>query len=192
VHSHADERWVAPARSIPDVASAGRVAPRRVRGSAALIFGAKVWRCHHRVFGDDFPDYATWYSELFAEHAVREGHRLALAQESDIVIGYAWGYIGQRGQHWSNLLCDSLPEGIASEWVGGHFDVVELAVLPEHRRGGLGQALHDCLLEGLTGKCLLGTSSDPDNPAVRLYTRSGWKTLGALRPGMQVMGLERT
>ena len=167
-------------------------APRLVCGSAALIFATKVWACHHRVWSDDYPDYATWYSNLFEKHAKREGHRLALAQEDDTVIGYCWGYIGQRGQYWSDLLCDSLPERIASQWVGGHFEVVELVVLPEHRRKGLGQALHDCLLDGVTGRCLLSTSSDPDDPAVRLYTRSGWKTLGTLRPGTQVMGLERT
>ena len=108
------------------------------------------------------------------------------------MIGYGWGHIGQRGEYWSDLLCHSLSERIASQWVGGHFDVVELAVLPEHRRHGLGQALNDCLLGGLTTKCLLITSSDPHDPAVRLYTRSGWKTLGTLRPGTQVMGLERT
>ena len=165
--------------------------PSLVCGSAALTFATKVWTCHQRVFGDDFVDYATWYSDLFEKHATRERHRLALIQEDDTVTGYGWGYIGHRGQYWADLLCDSLPERIASQWVGGHFDVVELAVLPEHRRRGLGQALHDCLLDGLTGRCLLSTSSDPDDPAVRLYARSGWKTLGTLRPGVQVMGLDR-
>lgn len=178
--------------NIRDVASPSNGAPRLVCGTAALVYATKVWACHHRVFGDDYPDYDTWYSRLFGRHAKAEGHRLALAHHNDIVIGYGWGYIGQRGEYWSDLLCDSLSERIASQWVGGHFDVVELAVLPEHRRHGLGQALHDCLLDGLTAKCLLITSSDPDDPAVRLYTRSGWKTLGTLRPGTQVMGFERT
>ena len=179
--------------NIRDVASPGDGAPRLVCGTAALVYATKVWACHHRVFGDDYPDYDTWYSRLFGMHARREGHRLALAQQDDdIVIGYGWGHIGQRGEYWSDLLCDALSERIASQWVGGHFDVVELAVLPEHRRHGLGQALHDCLLDGLTAKCLLITSSDPDDPAVRLYTRSGWKTLGTLRPGTQIMGFERT
>ncbi len=165
--------------------------PSLVRGSEALTFAPKVWTCHQRVFGDRFADYDTWYSDLFEKHAKREGHRLALAQVDDIVTGYAWGYVGQRGQHLADLLCDSLPERITSHWVGGHFDVVELAVLPEQRRKGLGQALHDCLLEGVTGRCLLITSSDPDDPAVRLYARGGWQTLGQLRPGVQVMGLDR-
>jgi ribosomal protein S18 acetylase RimI-like enzyme len=166
-------------------------APSLVCGSAALVFGPHVWTCHRLVFGDDFADYDTWYLGLFEKHAKSPGHRLVLTQEDNSVTGYAWGYTGQRGQYWSDLLCDSLPEPIASQWVGGHFDVVELAVLPTHRRRGLGQALHDCLLEGVTGRCLLGTSSDPDGPAVRLYTRSGWRTLGTLRTGMQVMGLDR-
>jgi ribosomal protein S18 acetylase RimI-like enzyme len=143
------------------------------------------------VWSDDFPDYETWYRDLFEKHAGRAGHRLALAQQDGIVTGYAWGYVGQRGQHWSDRLCEALPERVASRWVGGHFEVVELVVLPEHRRRGLGQALHDCLLDGLSGRCVLSTSDDPDDPAVRLYTRSGWKTLGVLEPGVQVMGLER-
>jgi ribosomal protein S18 acetylase RimI-like enzyme len=163
-----------------------------VRGRAALGFASRVWICHRRVFGDDFPDFTTWYTDLFEKHAEQEGHRLALAQEDDTVIGYCWGHVGHRGEHWSDLLCAALPERIATYWVGGHFDVVELAVLPERRRNGLGQALHDCVLDGVTGRCLLGTSSDPDDPAVRLYMRAGWRPLGDVRPGMQVMGLERT
>ncbi len=90
-----------------------------VCGSAALVFGPHVWTCHRLVFGDDFADYDTWYLDLFEKHAKRSGHRLVLTQEDDIVTGYAWGYTGKRGQYWSDLLCDSLPGPIASQWVGG-------------------------------------------------------------------------
>ena len=166
--------------------------PSLLVGRAALTVATEVWSCHQQAFGDDGRDYASWYSELFAKHAQQAGHRLVLVREGDTVTGYGWGHVGHRGEYWSDLLCESLPERISAAWVGGHFDVVELAVLASHRRRGLGQALHDRLLDGVTRKCLLATNSDPDSPAVHLYARSGWKTLGLLRPGMQVMGLDRS
>ena len=163
--------------------------PVLVCGEAALPLAAKVWACHQQVFGDD-PDRATWHEDLFERHVRRERHRLAVFLDSGTVTGYGWGYVGHRGEYWADLLGDALPAEVASAWVGGHFDLVELAVLATHRRRGLGQALHDCLLAGLSGRCLLSTSSDPDDPAVRLYRRSGWTSLGTLRPGRQVMGLD--
>ncbi len=69
---------------------------------------------------------------------------------------------------------------------------MELAVAPAHRGHGLGQALHDQLLENVRRRCLLSTNDDADDPAVRLYTKAGWKKLGNLRPGVQVMGLDLT
>lgn len=157
----------------------------------ALTLAARVWRCYDQTFGD-FADFATWRSELFERHAGREDFRLAAAISDDEITGFAWGYVGQRGQYWSDLVHDALPADVVTRWVGGHFELVELAVLPGRRRSGLGQQLHDRLLDGIARPCLLSTNDDPDDPAVRLYTRAGWKRLGLLRPGVQVMGLDRT
>lgn len=159
-------------------------------GVEALPLAAKVWPCYDTVFGD-FADYETWRSELFERHASRDGYRLAVAVEGDIVAGFAWGHVGQRGQYWSDLAWAALPGAVASQWIGGHFEFVELAVLPAHRGRGLGQELHGRLLDGVRRRCLLSTSDDPDDPAVRLYLRLGWQKIGTLRPGVQVMGLDR-
>lgn len=156
-----------------------------------MALAEQVWTCYDTVFGD-FDDYDTWRSDLFERHAGRAGHRLAVAVEDAQVIGFGWGYVGQRGQYWSDLVCEALPQEVTSLWVGDHFDLVELAVLPAHRRDGLGQALHDRLLDGVHRRCLLSTTDDLDDPAVQLYLRSGWRKLGTLRPGVQVMGLNRT
>ncbi len=163
---------------------------RVLTGGEALALADRVWPCYDQVFGD-YSDLATWRSDLFERHAGRDGYRLAVHANGDLVTGFAWGYVGQRGQYWADLVHDALPRGLAETWVGGHFEFVELAVLPGHRRGGLGQALHDRLLDGVHRRCLLGTSDDPGDPAVRLYARSGWTKLGVLRPGVQVMGLDR-
>ena len=164
---------------------------RLVGWTDALPLAEKIWRCYDTVFGD-FADDATWRSDLFERHAGRAGYRLAYAVEDDGVIGFGWGYVGQRGQHFPDLICAALPQDVASFWVGDHFDLVELAVLPTHRRRGLGQALHDRLLDGVRRRCLLTTDDDVDDPAVQMYLRSGWRRIGVLRPGRQVMGLDRS
>jgi ribosomal protein S18 acetylase RimI-like enzyme len=167
------------------------VSVRSLRGDEALPLAAAVWLCYHQVFGD-FADYATWRSELFDRHAARDGYRLVVASDpdDDAVVGFAWGYVGQRGEYWPDRVLAALPPDVGATWVGDHLEVVELAVLPSHRRAGLGQRLHDAVLSGVSRRCLLGTTDDPDDPAVRLYLRSGWRTLGALGPGVQVMGLD--
>ncbi|WP_433002159.1 GNAT family N-acetyltransferase [Kribbella sp. CA-294648] len=152
----------------------------------------QIWPVYATVFGD-FESYELWRADLFDRHAARAGYRLLTAVDGSrpagtTLAGFGWGYTGQRGQFWSDLVCNSLPKAITDEWVGGHFEVVELAVLPEYRGQGVGRALHDKLLESVTGRCLLSTSDDPGDPAVRLYLSSGWRKLGVLRPGVQVMG----
>jgi len=156
-------------------------------GSGATRLTEHVWRCYDTVFGD-VADFATFRDELFERHAGRDGFRLAVAVDGGAVVGFSWGYIGKRGQYWPDLLAQALEPEIVDAWVGGHFEFVELAVLPAYRRSGLGQALHDRLLDGIRVRCLLSTTDDASDPAVRLYRRSGWRRLGILRPGVQVMG----
>ena len=98
---------------------------------------AAVWPCYQEVFGD-FADYASWRTDLFDRHRTRDGYRLVTAIDASSVVGFSWGYIGQRDQYWSDLVCDSLPPEITDKWVGGHFEFVELAVSKSHRGKGLG------------------------------------------------------
>lgn len=153
----------------------------------ASDFADRVWPCYDAVFGD-FPDRETWRQDMFGRHASRAGYRLAVAFDGSTVAGFAWGYLGQRGQYWTDLVCSALPPEVAGTWAGGHFEFVELAVLPAYRGRGLGSRLHDGLLAGVTQRGLLSTADDTDDPAVRLYLRRGWQKLGDLRPGTQIMG----
>jgi ribosomal protein S18 acetylase RimI-like enzyme len=178
----------------------------------AAALAAEIWPIYQEVFGD-FDTYEHWRTDLYERHASRDGYRLVTAVDGtpggstagdgspgdstpgdgaagdgSRVVGFGWGYTGQRGQYWSDLVCDALPAAITDEWVGGHFELVELAVLPAYRGRGLGRALHDKLLESVTSRCLLSTSDSADDPAVGLYVSAGWWKLGVLRPGVQVMG----
>ena len=147
----------------------------------------RIWPCYEAVFGD-FADRETWRHDLFERHAARAGYRLAVGTDGGTVAGFAWGYVGQRGQYWTDLVCEVLPRSVTDDWAGGHFEFVELAVLTAYRGRGLGSRLHDTLLAGVSQRCLLSTADDPADPAVRLYLRRGWRKLGVLRPGVQVMG----
>lgn len=162
-----------------------------VTGDDALSLGATVWPCYDKVFGD-VSSYEAWRSDLFERHARRDGFRVGLARHDDHVTGFSWGYIGQRGQWWSDTAAEALPPEVAAQWIGGHFEFVELGVHPTYRGHGVGQALHDRLLDGVRRRCLLSTNDDDRDPAVRLYLKNGWERLGSLQPGTQIMGLDRT
>jgi ribosomal protein S18 acetylase RimI-like enzyme len=154
---------------------------------AGVELAQRIWPCYDEVFGD-FSDFETWRADMFARHATRGGYRLIVVTDGTVVAGFSWGYIGERGQYWADLVAGALPGRVAEEWVGGHFEFVELAVSPKYRHHGLGRRLHDALLDGVSQKALLSTTDDPADPAVRLYLSSGWRKLGLLRPGTQVMG----
>jgi ribosomal protein S18 acetylase RimI-like enzyme len=153
----------------------------------ALGLADQIWPVYQEAFGG-FDDFETWRADMFARHAGRDGYRLVVGRDDSAVAGFAGGYTGQRGQYWSDLVVSALPGDVTDEWVGGHFEFVELAVTQANRRHGLGRRLHDALLDGVTSNCLLSTADDPGDAAVRLYASRGWYRLGLLRPGTQVMG----
>jgi GNAT superfamily N-acetyltransferase len=154
----------------------------------ALAHADAVFPVYDAVFGDR-PDEDDWRTEMFERHCAREGFRVAAALDRDRLVGFAWGYVGQRGQYWSDRVVAALPSEVTNEWVGDHFEFVELAVLPAARRAGLGARLHDALLGGVAQSRALLSTDNVDSPATRLYARRGWRKLGEMDPDTQVMGL---
>jgi ribosomal protein S18 acetylase RimI-like enzyme len=155
--------------------------------AAALPQGPEVFDVYAAVFGGE-DTFEAWHESPWGRHRARAGFRLATAREGGALVGFAWGYTGSRGEYWPDLVLSTLPA--LDNWVGGHFELVELAVLPEHRGRGAGRRLHDALLDGLPHtRALLATEADEADPAVRLYRSRGWEQLGLLAPERQVMGL---
>jgi GNAT superfamily N-acetyltransferase len=118
---------------------------------------------------DETPDDVERFRAGLPRHGVREGFRLALGRPSDgILAGFGYDYTGRRGQWWTDQVLERVPTAITDEWVDGHFEFVELAVRQSAQGQGIGQALHDALLDGLPHRrALLGTWTD-DRPARRL------------------------
>lgn len=163
------------------------VTVERHESTAAVPHREQVLAVWEETFGA-VHDHEQWSATVWDRHRSRSGFRLVTAYELGELIGFAWGYTGEPGQYWSDLILDRLGAAVAP-WVGGHFEFVELAVRPDGQGRGIGGALHDALLSDLPHeRALLGTVDDPVSPAVRLYRRRGWVHLGKHTADDQVMG----
>jgi hypothetical protein len=89
-------------------ASAVRPAPGRVLTSGTGRAATRGGPCYRDVFGD-FEDFTAWRSDMFDRHVARDGYRLAVAVDGHTVVGFSWGYVGEHGQYWTDLVCQALP-----------------------------------------------------------------------------------
>jgi len=110
-------------------------------------------------------------------HTARDGFRCALAERRGLLIGFAYGYTGEHGQWWTDHVAARVPPAVRDEWLGGHFEFVELAVDPTGQRRGLGEELVTRLLQDIPHERALLTTYRGDRPAPRLYRRMGWRLL---------------
>lgn len=94
-----------------------------------------------------------------------EGDRgYAVCRKDGMPVGAIWirYFRGESGGY--GYIADDIPE-------------LSMALYPEYRGKGLGTRLMDHLLKNLTVPAL-SLSVDPDNPALRLYERFGFKPYG--------------
>jgi ribosomal protein S18 acetylase RimI-like enzyme len=139
---------------------------------------AEVGAVYRTVFADELGSAnPRFVDEQLPTHRGRAGFRLVGAVEEDRLVGFAYGYTGERGQDWTEHVVAHAPEGLVETWVGGHFELVDLAVLPEVRGRGIGEALMTAVVRDRRERCaLLGTGQRP-SAARRLYERLGWTEL---------------
>lgn len=98
--------------------------------------------------------------------------------ESGQLAGIAYGYRGEPGQWWHDLVSDAMDEAARARWLRpGHFEFVELAVRSDLRRRGIGGRLHDALLTGLEGPTAVLSTEVENEPAIGLYLGRGWEVV---------------
>jgi GNAT superfamily N-acetyltransferase len=165
-----------------------------VTGHVTDADAVEVWPVHDEVFGDQ-PDLSSWRGDVWDHHRRRAWFRLARAHDaSDRLVGFAYGHTGEDGQWFTDHARAVLAPEVGDEWLGGHFEVVTLGVLPDGRGRGVGRAVLRALLDGLPHeRRVLMTTADPDDPARRLYAAEGWQVLGpGIGEGTVVMGKRST
>jgi GNAT superfamily N-acetyltransferase len=130
---------------------------------------------------------------VWDRHTARPGFRLARARVGGELLGFAYGYTGEHGQWWTDQMAQVLPPDVATEWLGGHFELVSIGVLETARGAGVGAALLRAVTDGVPHeRWLLMTTDDAGDPARRLYAREGWQVIGqGLGGGQVTMGRRR-
>jgi ribosomal protein S18 acetylase RimI-like enzyme len=157
---------------------------------------SELWRVYDEVFGDH-EGIEAWRRRTWDAHVARAGFRLAraydLVDEARRLVGFGYGYTGERGQWWTDRAAEVLEPAVAADWLGGHFEMVSLGVLRQARGRGVGRGLVRTLTEGLPhSRWLLMATSDADDPARHLYAREGWQVIGpGLRDDQAILGRQR-
>src|SRR5690349_19863714 len=148
-----------------DVVVRRRLADREISGIAAM------WEAAHQRWG---PRAADLQARL-PGHAGLEGFVAVVARTGGDPVGLAYGYRGERGRWWSTQIERSLSPAEQREWLDEWFEVVEIAVRPDHQGRGIGSDVHDRLLEeaGRPRALLTARADDPDVRA--FYERRGWQ-----------------
>jgi ribosomal protein S18 acetylase RimI-like enzyme len=83
-------------------------------------------------------------------------------------------------------------EGLAGavsieEESGGKFVICRMMVHPEHFRQGIGSALLRHVLSETPSGCELSVTAEVRNePAIRLYERNGFRSVGAVKPAPNI------
>ncbi|MEV4258742.1 GNAT family N-acetyltransferase [Spirillospora sp. NPDC049652] len=99
------------------------------------------------------------------------------------VLGFAYGFHGETGQWWHDVVRRALTErdgpDHAAYWLDDAFEVAELHVHPGAQGHGHGRALLNALCEGRreTTVVLSTLDLDRDSPARRLYRSVGLRDL---------------
>ena len=159
--------------------------------AAALALLPALVEVYRAAFGappacEGEQEVARFRDESLPRHAGRADFALAVARPPDPargVLGFAYAYTGRRGQYWSDMVAAALPAEVTAEWVGGHTEVVELAVHPDAQRRGVGRALLETLLAASPNDRALLSTHREDSPARRLYLATGWVPLGDVGDG---------
>lgn len=156
---------------------------------------AELLDVFQKAFGanDNDEGLRLFRDDQLIRHPQREDFRIALARVGDKgIVGFAYGYTGRAGQWWTERMRERVTPALYAEWFEGHYEVVEVAVHPDHQRQGIGAAVLRALLEGLPHERALLTGSRQDSPARRLYLREGWQPLADVDDDTTLMGLTRS
>lgn len=145
------------------------------RHSFAFLEAARVY---HDVWREADDGMYVDAVAMMTRHARYPGFKGLLARESASgrPVGMAYGHTSEAGQWWHDRVAPCLPPG-HDGWLADCFVVVELAVMSEYRRRGIGRKLlAELTRDRREARAALSTQCD-NLPARTLYESAGWEVL---------------
>jgi ribosomal protein S18 acetylase RimI-like enzyme len=140
--------------------------------SYRTAFSASHWETNERGI-------KAFETDIFPRHLKREGFALSAARnEAGKLVGFCYGYIGEHGQYWTDYVAARIHPSLEKAWLGGHFEIAELAVEQDERGKGLGRALLTRLLDSRGEDRVNLMTLQQDSPALPLYESLGFTQFG--------------
>jgi len=123
------------------------------------------------------PEAVAGFADRLRQHAHRRDFRAVLALDGERLVGAAYGYRGEPGQWWHDVVRQVLAPEVAARWLRDSFEVVQIAVRPDAQGQGTGGRLHDALIGVVPNRTAVLTTSQLESPATYLYRSRGWTKL---------------
>jgi len=118
-------------------------------------------------------------NDIFPRHLERDGFGMTTARnDAGQLVGFCYGYIGEHGQYWTDYVAARIHPSLEKAWLGGHFEIAELAVEAEERGKGLGRALLTTLLDSRGEDRVALQTLEKDSAALPLYESLGFTAFG--------------
>lgn len=118
---------------------------------------------------------------IMERHAANPAFRaLAAVTASEEVVGFSYGFHGESGQWWHDMVAGALAAGGSGDkagWLADSFEVAELHVLPEWQGRGIGHSLLVSLTSGRPEETAVLSTHDAESRARRLYRSVGFTDL---------------
>ncbi len=103
------------------------------------------------------------------------------SDESGAIIGFAYGFHGEAGQWWHDLVVAAVAttagRGRADTWLADSFEIGEVHVRPEYQGHGVGRRMMLTLTADRTERTAVLSTRDADSPARHLYRKLGFTDL---------------
>ncbi len=121
------------------------------------------------------------FADRFRVQFRQPGFVLAEARHGGYLVGYAFGMPLRPSTSWWRYLTTPLPGEVTAEHPGRTFALAELLVRPSWRRQGIGQALHDLILQSRPEERAVLTVPPAATPAQNAFRKWGWRKLARTR-----------
>ncbi|MGE5291089.1 MAG: GNAT family N-acetyltransferase [Micromonosporaceae bacterium] len=149
------------------------------------------------AFADELDAFVAVYSaamsppadQLPGRRAIMERHATyprfrgvaAWIGEPSTIVGFAYGFHGENGQWWHDMVLTALiasgGRGVAGTWLGDSFEIGEVHVDPRFQGRGIGRHMVLALAAPRAERTAVLSTRDTDSPARRLYRKLGFTDL---------------